>query len=361
MKKTLVLTHEYYPFKGGVARYVYNLFKNFSPKDYLVVTDCPEVASEKNIIHSRLTWPLVKPSWAPTMVKIKKIIKSEGIEQIFTPNILPLGSLAYFLKIPYVISLHGLDINLALTNKPALTEKILTGAKHIIVNSINTKLALDGLGLDEDKISVIYPAVDFDESYDAAKLAAYRKKLEIADEQKVLLTVGRLIRRKGQDLVIEAMSQLAADYDLKYFIVGRGEEKQRLIDLIKEKKLEKRVFIFDNVDDEDLIYYYKLADIFVMPHRQEQSDVEGLGMVYLEAAKLGLPIISGNSGGVTEVFSPDDVLMVENGQLRSLLRHLKWLLKNPKEAVKLSKRGQEVVKNLTNIKENSQILANILH
>ncbi|MBU1203174.1 glycosyltransferase family 4 protein [Patescibacteria group bacterium] len=360
MKKTLVLTHEYYPFKGGVARYVYNLFKDYNKDDYLVLTDHKEVKSHDNIINTRLRWPLVKPSWGLSILKLKKIIKENSIEQIFTPNILPLGSVAYFLKIPYIISLHGLDINLALKNKPELTKKILHNAKHIIVNSQSTALSLKGLDLDEKKISLIYPSVDLVDKYDTRVLEAFRKKLDIKDGEKILLTVGRLVKRKGHDLVIDAISQLKDEYNIKYFIVGSGPEKDNIKKLIKEKNLNKKVFLFENIKDQEKIYFYKMSDVFVMPHRSEEGDIEGLGIVYLEAANMHIPIICGARGGVTEIFSPDDVLMVENADVRQLNRHLRYLLKNKKEADKLSDRAYQIIQNFNNVSRKSDILKQIL-
>ena len=137
MKKTLLLTHEYYPFQGGIANYTYNLFKFFNTEDYLIVTDQKELKGN-SIINIKLINKFSIPSYLLSFFKLKKIIKDNNIEIIFTPHILPLGTLAYFLKIPYIISLHGLDINLALKNRPKLTKKILKGAEKIIVNSKQT-------------------------------------------------------------------------------------------------------------------------------------------------------------------------------------------------------------------------------
>jgi phosphatidyl-myo-inositol dimannoside synthase len=336
MKKTLLLTHEYYPFKGGVSRYCHNLFKFFDNEKYLVVTDNSLVKSKNNIINTKLTCKFLKPSWLLSYFKLKKIIKKNKIEQIFTPNILPLGSLAYFMHIPYIISLHGLDINLALKNKPELTKKILANAKAIITNTQNTADIIKPLNLDKSKIHVVYPGLDFDNSYDEDKLKAFRKKLNIGDS-KVIMTLGRLNKRKGQDLVVEAIAQIKNDYKLKYFIIGRGQEKKYLESLISKYRLEKNVFIFDNIEDEELIYFFKIADIFAMPHREIDGDIEGFGMVFLEAAASRLAIIAGDSGGVKEIFnSSEQAILVPGDNLRSLVQAIKYLLNNPEEADKLA-------------------------
>ncbi len=299
MKKTLVLTHEYFPFKGGVARYVYNLFKFFPLEDYLVATDHPEVKANKQVIKLKLKNNFIRPTWLFSYFKLKRIIKENKIEQIFTPNILPLGSLAYFLKVPYIISLHGLDIKLALKNKPALTKKILGNAKYILVNSLDTQQSLADLKLPEEKIKLFYPSIDPLGNTDENKLTKLRQELNIAVGEKILLTVGRLAFRKGHDLVIKALAQLRK-YPVQYLIVGQGEEQNNLLKLIKQEQLTDKVRIINRVEDNELIGYYNLADIFILPHRSSQFDAEGFGIVFAEAAQAKLPIIAGQSGGASE-------------------------------------------------------------
>jgi len=360
MKKTLVLTHEYYPFNGGVARYCYNLFKFFNKDDYLVVSDNDQVKPQDNIIHTKLTYRWLKPSWLLSYFKLKKIIKKYKIEQIFTPNILPLGSLAYFLKIPYIISLHGLDINLAISNKPELTKKILESAKAIITNTKNTASIIEPLGIDKTKVHILYPALDFDTNYDEVKLEAFRKKLDIGEE-KIIMTLGRLNKRKGQDLVIEVLAHIKDNYNLKYFIIGRGQEKEHLESLIKKYHLEKNVFIFDNIDDEELIYFFKLANIFVMPHREMGNDIEGFGMVLLEAATCKLPIIAGDSGGVKELFNASkQAILVPGDDFKALSESIQYLLNNPQEADKLATAAYTRAREFNDARKQSLILKEIL-
>lgn len=360
MKKTLLLTHEYFPFKGGVSRYCYNLFKFFDTKDYLIITDHPQVKTKDNIINIKLCYPFIKPSWIFSLIKIKFLIRKHKIEQIFTPNIFPLGTIAYFLKIPYFISLHGLDINLAMKNNPALAKKILDNAKAIIVNTKNTANIIKDLNFDK-KIKIIYPALDFNTDYDETKFRAFKNKLDIREHEKVLLTVGRLVHRKGQDLVVQAMAQLKNEFDLKYLIVGEGPVKQELKDLIKQHNLQDRVAIFDRIEDEELLYYYLLSDIFVMPHRHLGSDIEGLGMVFLEAAKIKVPIIAGDSGGITEIFTnQQDALLVKSEDLRGLVKAIKYLLNNPANADKMAEQAFKRSQDFKGAEQQSLALKEII-
>src|SRR3989344_7888213 len=138
MKRTLLLTHEYYPFAGGIANYCHQLFKHFDQTDYLIVTDQKEASHLPNLIQMHLIGKFFRPRWLTGLFKLKKIIKEREIEIIFTPHIFPLGQIACRLKrqlgTPYIISLHGLDINLALKKDRRQALRILEMAENTIVN-----------------------------------------------------------------------------------------------------------------------------------------------------------------------------------------------------------------------------------
>jgi phosphatidylinositol alpha-1,6-mannosyltransferase len=359
MKKTLLLTHEYYPFKGGVARYVYNLFKNFDKDDYIVVSDHKEVKTMGNVVNMKLTYNFLKPSWLISYFKIKRLIKKNNIEVLLTPNILPLGSMCYFLGIPYVISLHGLDINLALKNKPKLAKKILQRADKIIVNTENTANIIKPLDIPKEKIELIYPTIDFKASTNKDKLQKLKQSMDIDDSSRVLLTVGRLNKRKGQDLVIEIVNKLKEDFNIKYLIIGCGDFKKDLFKKINDYELEDRVFVLCDVDDYNLPYYYQMADIFVLPHREDKVDIEGFGIVFLEAASSKLPIVAGTSGGVQEILTNQkNALLVDDYD--QLLAAVKQLLNNPTEADKLAEQAFLRSLEFNKPAEQSKLLRQIL-
>ena len=321
MKKTLILTHEYFPFAGGVAKYCYNLFKNFPTDKYLVLTDCPEIKTSGNIIKLKFLRPYVWPHWLLAMYSIWRIVKKHKIKIIFTPNILPLGSMAYVIKkifgLPYIISLHGLDINLALKNKPGLSKKILSQAQSIICNTKYTANLITGLVPDQ-KVHIIYPSAEMTSQLVAQeKIDELKKKYQISDE-KVILTVARLVERKGHALLIKTLASLS-DLKLKYFIIGDGPEKDSLTKQIKERGLEDKVFLLGQIYNDELPAWYQLADIFALPHQALGADVEGFGIVFLEAASYHLPIIAGASGGVKEMFTGQgDAFFVEDEQSLAL-------------------------------------------
>ncbi len=353
MKKTLLLTHEYYPFKGGIANYTYSLFKFFNREDYLIVTDQKEVKGN-NIINIKLINKFIKPSYLFSFFKLKKIIKDNKIEIIFTPNILPLGSLAYFLRIPYIISLHGLDINLALKNRPYLSKKILKKAEKIIVNSKQTGERVKEYN---DKVELIYPSIDIQNNIDNNKLAVLRKEIK-NNKEIILLTVARLSKRKGQDLVIKALAQLK-DSNIKYYIIGQGAEENNLKKLIKEYKLNN-IQILNNINDEELQYYYSLADIFVLPQRNDKEDKEGFGIVFLEAGYYNLPIIAGNKGGPLEILNNSNSILIEQDKQEELKEALKLLITNESKRKELGHNIKESILKFSSSPKQSNKLKEIL-
>jgi phosphatidyl-myo-inositol dimannoside synthase len=115
--------------------------------------------------------------------------------------------------------------------------------------------------------------------------------------------VGRLVERKGHDTVLRALSLLKEQFpDLHYLIVGDGPYRTQLESITRSLQLTSRVIFFGKANPDDLPSLYRLGDLFVMITRpvEEKGDVEGFGIVYLEAAASGLPVVASKSGGVKD-------------------------------------------------------------
>ena len=127
-----------------------------------------------------------------------------------------------------------------------------------------------------------------------------------ANEPFTLLSVGRLIERKGFHLVIRSLALISDEIpEWRYIIVGSGPYETTLRQLIEETRLGHRVSFLKDIETPELLGVYQSADVFVMPSREipEEGEVEGLGLVYMEAGAAALPCIAGNSGGVPDVIS----------------------------------------------------------
>src|SRR6056297_791748 len=134
------------------------------------------------------------------------------------------------------------------------------------------------------------------------------------------------------------MARLGKDY--KYFIIGSGSEKKYLADLIKKYNLKKQVYILDNIKDRELAVFYKISDLFVMPTLKLGNDVEGFGIVYLEANAFALPVIAGQGEGVKEAVKNDyNGILLSESNVTALTRSIKRIFNDQAYYAKLSKQA----------------------
>jgi phosphatidylinositol alpha-1,6-mannosyltransferase len=179
--------------------------------------------------------------------------------------------------------------------------RVVAGAGAIVANSVNTAAMLQAEHMRMRRVEVVHPGVDTTRFRPGiAGAEALRRRLAPAGEI-LLLTVGRLQRRKGHDLVLQALARLNSGGPLfRYVIVGDGRERARLELMARDLGVAQIVTFIGAVPTDELPAYYAAADIFVHPNRVEGGDFEGFGIVFLEAAAAGLPVIAGASGGVPE-------------------------------------------------------------
>lgn len=334
-KKILFLTMDYPPDRGGVARYYGEIVAQWGA-GLDVLADS-----------TKLFWRLW-PKWYPALNWLSREAKKNLTEMVWVGQVLPLGYPAWWLKkrqgIPYLVFTHGVDILLPQASwwKKMWLKIILQGAKTVVANSLFTKRELIKLGVKEENIVVVYPCADWTKQQ---SLGLNKKDMEkvAGKKDKVLLSVGRLIKRKGFDRVIKIMPRLLKRVPkLKYVIIGNGSEYQNCKTEIENLGLSGSVIIRDNVDDAELIQWYERSNVFVMPCEQLGGDVEGFGMVFLEAASYGLPVVAGRSGGALEtVHHGYGGFIVEPDSTEELYQSLVRLLTDDTFAHRLGLYGQE--------------------
>lgn len=260
---------------------------------------------------------MASPSWgllsvtglvfyARTLMRILSL-KPSGLSQIHCGRTIPEGFigllLARLMRKPLLCYVHGEDIEVARTSRELtwIVHRVLRGADRLICNSQNTKsLLMEHWHVPAKKIEVINPGVDEQTFCPAEPDPAFREKIGW-DDQFVCLTVGRLQRRKGHDKMIEAIPQIKAEIpNILYAIVGQGDNYPNLVAKVKKLGLEQHVQFLDEIEDEDLISCYQQCDIFILPNRSDGNDIEGFGMVLVEAQASGKAVIAGASGGTAE-------------------------------------------------------------
>ena len=172
-----------------------------------------------------------------------------------------------------------------------------------------------------------------------------RGKLGIGADVPVVVCVSRIVPRKGQDTLIEAWPRVLAEMGQAkpvLLIVGGGNYARKLRRLAHRLKVSDSVIFAGSVPWEDLAAYYDAGNVFAMPCRTRQGglDVEGLGIVYLEASAAGLPVIGGDSGGAPDAILPGETgYVVKGGDEAELAERLVQLLSDPDAAATMGDKG----------------------
>ncbi|PTB93708.1 glycosyltransferase family 4 protein [Marinobacter sp. B9-2] len=327
----LLLSEIFPPRHGGSGRWFYELYRRLEPGTVTIVTQDNADPGDQRVdaefpqrIHRTA---MASPSWgllsvtglvfyARTLMRILRL-KPSGLSQIHCGRSIPEGFigllLARLLRKPLLCYVHGEDIEVARTSRELtwIVNRVLRGADRLICNSQNTKsLLLEHWHVPAKKIEVINPGVDEQTFCPAEPDPAFRKKVGWEDRF-VCLTVGRLQRRKGHDKMIEAIPQIKAEIpSILYAIVGQGDNYPNLVAEVHKLGLEEQVQFLDEIEDEDLIRCYQQCDVFILPNRSDGNDIEGFGMVLVEAQAAGKPVIAGNSGGTAETMKIGETGMI---------------------------------------------------
>lgn len=247
--------------------------------------------------------------------------------------------------LPFVMFAHGNEI-LALRDStwpPAL--KAVRTADAMVANSRYTAGLLHDIGVPPERVRVIHPGCDTEHFTPTARQADTRARLlKCADDAFVVLTVGNLVKRKGHDMVLKAVAALKEQIPgLVYVIAGVGPTDAGLARTAAELGIAERVKFLGHVETSDLPALYAASDVFAMPSRlrQEARDVEGFGIVFVEASACGIPVIGGRSGGIEDAIHHGKTgLLVEPGDQDALVAAIDTLWRNPELRAQLGAAGR---------------------
>jgi glycosyltransferase involved in cell wall biosynthesis len=265
--------------------------------------------------------------------------------------------LSYLLPVRFFIYLHGNDLLCPLRNSVlrALFERTLKRAEGVVCNSSFTRDYLQAHFQLDRPAHIIKPTIRPEKfgNIDCARTlrTSVRTAYNIPDRAVVILTVGRLVRRKGCDRVIENLPALLAEgIDVYYFICGQGPMESELKSLVSQLGIEQRIFFTGYVPDERLASYYAACDLFVMPtfFDTEAKSIEGFGIVYLEAAYFAKPVIASRLGGVIDaVHHEQSGLLVNPNSSTEIALALLRLCKDQQLREQLGRKGKELAERKT--------------
>jgi len=200
------------------------------------------------------------------------------------------------------------------------------------------------LGVSSDKIHHVTMGVDVNKFHPVSGDNEIIERLELHDK-KVILTVGNLVERKGHDMVIQSLPEvLKMVPNVVYLIVGTGERKQHLKQMVADLDLGNQVIFVGRVTDMELSEYYRACDVFIMPSREVGGNVEGFGIVFLEANACSKPVIGGKSGGIGDAVADGfSGILVDPVSIGEISQGLITLLTDDYLAKKLGTQGRKRV------------------
>ncbi|OAH12369.1 glycosyltransferase family 4 protein [Streptomyces jeddahensis] len=363
MHKTLIVTNDFPPRPGGIQAFLHNMALRLDPERVVVyastwkrsregveATAAFDAEQPFTVVRDRTTMLLPTPRVTRRAVSL---LREHGCTSVWFGAAAPLGLMAPALRRAgaerLVATTHGHEAGWAqLPASRGLLRRIGDSTDTLTYLGEYTRSRIAAALSPEAAARMVQlpPGVDEKTFHPGSGGDAVRARLGLTDRP-VVVCVSRLVPRKGQDTLIRAMPQiLAKEPDAVLLVVGGGPYEKELRRLAEETGVTRSVRLTGAVPWEELPAHYGAGDVFAMPCRTRRGglDVEGLGIVYLEASATGLPVVAGDSGG-----APDAVLdgetgwVVPGGDPGASAERIVTLLADPELRKRMGERGREWV------------------
>lgn len=350
---TLLVTNDFPPRFGGIQTYLEGFTNVLDPNELVVYASSPPDGGAEEYDASRPfevvrypgTMMLPTPEVSRTMCDL---IRSHAIDSVWFGASTPLGIMANAAR------KAGAQRTVATTHGHEIGWSMAPGGRQFLAkifrdNDVVTYLTNATLArlapLLGDTTTIRLPGGINPESFrfDADMRTTLRARYGIGDEP-VVVCISRLVPRKGQDLLIENWHKVRANFpSAKLVIVGKGPYEERLRAMAAASPARESIILTGELPYAELPGHYSLGDIYAMPCRTRGGglDIEGLGIVYLEAYAAGLPVVAGDSGGAPEAVKPGETGFVVRGTSGgSLVGALSYLLEHPDKARAMGEAGR---------------------
>lgn len=353
MRQALLITNDYAPAKGGIAQVLYCIASALPPDAISVLAQADAAAAAFDAGQAFRTWRERYDKGGLRALlstfrfgrRTARLLREVRPDLLYIAKPWPFGLIGlYFLYrrgLPYVVHTFGNEVIEPRSPMVAsIRARILRNAERVIVISAFTRDTVVALGVAPERTAMMRPKIDPAPFERPVDLDTFRRE-EGLEGKRLLLTVGRLVERKGMDRVIAALPEIARAFpDVVYAVIGTGKDEARLRRLAAERGVADRVRL---LGDRDPVPFYQACDVFVMPSRHiiARGDVEGFGIVYLEANACGKPVVGGASGGVPDaVLDEQTGLLVPPDDVPALAAAVNRLLGDPELARRLGECGR---------------------
>jgi phosphatidylinositol alpha-1,6-mannosyltransferase len=288
----LFITRTYPPIVGGMEKFASDFYVNYSKQGQIDLLANPGGKKMIPFFIIKVIFFLILRS------------RNYDVIHLYDAVLSPLTLIIkVFSRAKVSFTVNGLDIVYSHFGYQSIMPFFLKKADRIFAISQYTMEQCELRGIPKEKLTVIPVGINFDslQIHSGLKKSEVLSKFNIPTKNaKILLTVGRLVKRKGHSwFIVNVLKKLPKHYI--YLIAGAGPEQDLIKGLIHELNLTHRVYLLGRVSDEEKKYLYQISDLFVMPNISVKNDQEGFGIVLLEAGRYGLPVIASNIEGIRDV------------------------------------------------------------
>lgn len=353
--RTLCVTNDFPPRAGGIQAFVHGVLVR-QPTDSVVVFATRwkgdvEYDQSQPFQVERFQGSVMLPEPRVTR-RVREIARAEGCDRVLFGAAAPLGLMAQSLReagIQTAVGMtHGHEAAWAQT--PGSRQLLRSIGQRLdtityLGGYTRTRIARALSPEAASRMRQLVPGVDFQTFNPDRRVEGEQVRARTGlTGRRVIVCVSRLMPRKGQDQLIRVLPEVRRTIpDAALLIVGGGPYRKTLQKLVAEQNLQGHVVITGGVPWEELPAHYAAGDVFAMPCRTRQGgwDVEGLGIVYLEASATGLPVVSGDSGGAPDAVRNGETGFVVGGRDRvALVNRLVRLLDDPGLGKEMGAKGR---------------------
>jgi phosphatidylinositol alpha-1,6-mannosyltransferase len=354
-RKILLVTNDLGPRSGGIETFIHGLLEKLDGNQVVIYTSSQTGDTEFDLELNRKHGVIVYRDRSKVLIptprvvrEVKKIMRRHNSATIWFGAAAPLALMAPNLRragAKRIVALtHGHEVWWAKLPVFNLAMRRIGNSCDVLTYlGPFTKSAISKAVGKKVKLVQISPGISVEHFQPGAKPAELLSKYKISDRP-TLLCVGRLVHRKGQDQLIEAMTLIKNKVPgALLLIIGSGPREAHLRKLISKYNLENDVRLLGRISYDQLPRHFLLGDVFVSPSRSRLAglEVEGLGIVYLEASACGLPVIAGDSGGAPDAVQVNRTgLVVDGTDVKEIAQACISLLSNPKLSKEFGANGR---------------------
>ncbi|MFJ8932097.1 glycosyltransferase family 4 protein [Streptomyces sp. NPDC102364] len=374
--RTLIVTNDFPPRQGGIETFVRELADRFPPDEVVVFTSTPSPATAQSALDESFPYPVIRHpghTLLPTpraTVHAAAVARHYGCHRVWFGAAAPLGLMTGRLRRTTeirtaVATTHGHEVWWARTpGARALLRRIGTEVDSLTWLGASTRRPIEAALAPGTRTARLVPGVDTTAFRPGLDGGPVRDRFGLG-RRPVILCAARLVPRKGQDTLIRALPWIRrAVPDAMLLLVGDGPYAPGLRQLALAEGVLDAVVFAGGHSHRALPPFYAAADVFAMPCRTRRCglEVEGLGIVYLEAAASGLPVLAGDSGGAPDAVRDGETGHVVDGHsVAATADRLTRLLRNPELAHAMGEKGRHWTQSEWTWDHSYSTLAGLLH